>query len=117
MGCGHVLERLKRFFRLALLYHAHDGVYDDDEQNENRLEKFPRVPFDTGDNERNRRRREQDKDHHILELLGKALKIRFRILLRKHVFPVLTQAGLSLTVAEPVHFVSFQLPDDLFCRP
>ena len=72
---GHVLERLQRLFRLALLHEPHDRVEHDDKDDERRLDKLDGTflmrdkHLITDDAERDARRDEQDDDHDILELL------------------------------------------------
>ena len=112
MGCGHVFQRVQRLFGLALLHHAHHGVQDDDQQDQHRLEELLRLALHAGDGEGNDRRSDQDEDHHILELIGKALQIGFLFLFLQLVFAVLGEALLRLLGSKPLLQIGIQLTDD-----
>ena len=106
MGSGHIFERFERFFRLALLHEAHDGIQNDDKDDEGGLHELdgallPRHEYLIADDaEGNARRDEQDDDHHVLELFKEADEHTLFLLLGELVLSVARSAGLRLLFGE-----------------
>ena len=96
MGCGQTFERIQRLFGLAFLHHAHDGVEDHDQQDQQRLKELLRVALHTGNDKGDRSGGQQNQDHYILELIQKTLPVSFLLLFLQLVFSVLIQALLCL---------------------
>ena len=75
MGSRQIFQRLQSLFRLALLHDAHNGIEYDNQQDQHRLKEFLGLSLDAGNGKGNSCRRQQDQDHHILELGQKALEV------------------------------------------
>ena len=108
MGRRQTLERVQRLLRLALLHHAHDGVQDDNQQDQCRFEEFLRVAFHTGDDKRNDGSDDQNQDHYILELIEKALQIGLFLLFAQLVLSVLLTLVLYLRVIQTTDCIGMQ---------
>ena len=65
----HVFQGFHCVFRLVLLHHAYDGVEDDDEQNDARVDEFGRLFLHDRDDRRHHGSHDEDDDHDVLELL------------------------------------------------
>ena len=86
----HALKGLHGLFRLTFLHHSHDGVENNNKQNQKRFKKFRCFMSVARHNKRNDSRSDQNKYHHILKLLKKTLQIRFLFLspqLVRAIFP------------------------------
>ena len=99
---GHVFKRVERLFRLVLLHKPQNGVQDDDEQNERRLDKLHGVALHARDHERDDRRDDEDDYHHVLELLEKAERHALFLLLRQLVFTIFCKARPRLLFGKSV---------------
>eukprot|EP00982_Pelagococcus_subviridis_P005539 29686-Pelagococcus_subviridis.AAC.2 len=84
----HLFERLERVLRVRFLPHADDGVEDQDEEDDARLDEVHeiyrrarRAIFDPHERERHRGGREQDLYERVVELLEHELPQRLAVLL------------------------------------
>ena len=116
MRRGQALERIERSFRLALLQNAHDGVENHDEQNQAWLEKRFRVALNPRDDKRHDCRRDEDQDHHILELIQKSLQIRFLLLFLKNICAVFLKTLFRFSCGQAVFVIGMQCGKYLFRR-
>ena len=91
MGRGEVFQGVQGFFRFAFLHHTHNGVENDDEQDQYRLKELHGVPFHAGDDKGDGGSQEQDEDHNVLKLFDKALEISLFLLFLEFVGAVLFQ--------------------------
>ena len=103
-GRRHLFQRFDRLFRLALLHDAENGVEQDDRHDDDEFRKgfVPALyPVDDDGGEIDRRRREQDDDHGIDELLQKSPEQRDLFRFGKFVLAVPLQPGRRLRGGEP----------------
>ena len=114
MGCRQIFKSIQSFFCFTFLHHTHDGIDYDDDQDQNRLEKFLQFSFHTGNDKRYNCRKNQDENHNIFKLIQKTLKIRFLFLFTKFVFTVLCLHFLYLLFGESRRNVRGQNLNSLF---
>ena len=113
---GHVFQRVKRLLRLALLQNAHDGVDDDDQQNQCWFKKFLGVSLIAGDHKRHDGRRDQNQDHHVLELIEKTHEVGFFLFLPQTVCAVLCKAFGGFRSRQPERGVAVQYCENVGTR-
>ncbi len=77
MGGRQVFQCIQRFFGLAFLHHAHDGVEDDDQKNQCGFKKLAPVFLCNHHRKGNDGGGNKDENHHILELIQKTLEHGF----------------------------------------
>ena len=100
MGRRHVFQSVQGFFRFGLLHHSQDGVEDHDQKNQQRLKELHGIVTETGHHKAHRRSRQQNHNHHVLELLQEPPQIGFLFLFCQLVGAVLLQARLGLLLRE-----------------
>ena len=89
VGSRHILQGVQSLLRLTLLVHAHDGVEDNDEQDEGRLKQLAPVLLGDDHREGHHGGGDEDEDHDVLELVDEALEGGLLLLLAETVLAVL----------------------------
>ena len=114
VGRGHILQSIQGLLCLTLLVHAHDGVEDDDEQDERGLKQLAPVLLGDDHHEGYDGGGDEDQDHDVLELVDEALEGGLLLLFSE---TVLTEFGLQLGDlgrGQTRFGVGVQLGDQLF---
>ena len=114
VGSGQVFQGIQRLFGLALLVHAHDGVEDDDEQDERGLEQLAPVLFHDHHHKGHDGGGDEDQDHDVLELVDEALQGGFLLLFTETVLAVLTEQLGDLGRGQTRFGIGIQLAEQLF---
>ena len=92
MRSRHILQSIQCFLRLTFLIDTHDGVQDDDQQNQSRLEQLTPIFFDADHGKGNDGGCDQNQDHHILKLIQKTLERCLFLLFTELVLTILLTA-------------------------
>ena len=115
---GHLLQRFHGGLGLALLHDGHDGVDNDDRQDDKHIREGAerKVPLGLQDRDDNLHhgRSQQDHDHRVCERLEDLLPHRGLFRPDQDVFPVLLQPCGGLPGAQAL-LGAFQLTQDLVC--
>ena len=105
MRCGQALECIQRFFGFRLLHDTHNGVENDDEQNEQRFKKFLGIALGDRNDERNDGGGDQNQNHRVTELVDEAPEHGFLLFLLQTVFAVFRTDRFDLFVGQAACFI------------